>query len=151
MIFFRYYDFHYGNCFKFNSGFNSSGQKIPLKYSNIPGEKNGLFLSFVLQKSQNRYSSSPSTGLRIFVHNASFIPSSSEGINLRSATLTNIAIKRTTIRKAPSPYSECINLNSFDSVLYRSIIQSKGVYRQFSWLLFLCLSIYILCSFYYYV
>jgi hypothetical protein len=126
----RYYDFHYGNCFKFNSGFNSNGHTIPFKFSNIPGEKNGLFLSFVLQKSQNRYSSAPSTGLRIFVHNASFVPSSSEGINLRLAALTNIAIKKSVINKAPSPYSECINLKKFDSILYRSIIKSKRVYRQ---------------------
>ena len=127
---FRYYDFHYGNCFKFNSGFNNSGHRIPLKYSNIPGENNGLFLSFVLQRSQNRYSSALSVGLRIFVHNASFIPSSSEGINLRSATLTNIVIKRTIINKAPSPYSECIDLKSFDSILYQSIIKEKKAYRQ---------------------
>jgi len=87
-------------------------------------------LSFFLRRSQNRYSSAQSAGLRIFVHNASFIPSSSEGINLRSATLTNIAIKRTIINKAPSPYSECIGLKSFDSILYQSIMESKRIYRQ---------------------
>ena len=65
------------------------------------------------------------------MHDASISPSSSEGINVKSGTLTNIGIKRTVIHKSPSPYSDCVDLkSSFDSDLYRHIVKSKKVYRQ---------------------
>ena len=67
----------------FNSGFNSTGNEIPLKFSKIAGENNGLFLSFFLEKIQNKFVYALSEGLRIFIHNSSHRPSSSEGINLR--------------------------------------------------------------------
>ena len=126
-----YFDFHFGNCFKFNSGYNRTHDTVPLKYSTIPGEKNGLFMSFFLPNSKNRYSASNSNGLRIFVHDASVSPSSSEGINVKSATMTNIAIKRTIINKAPQPYSDCIDIKtSYNSILYNHIINSNKDYRQ---------------------
>ena len=34
------------------------------------------------------------------------------------------------MNKVPSPYSECIDLKSFSSILYNSIIDSKRAYRQ---------------------
>ena len=39
-------------------------------------------------------------------------------------------VKRSIINKAPLPYSECIDLKSFDSILYQSIIKAKKAYRQ---------------------
>ena len=41
-----YFDFHFGNCFKFNSGYNRSGHEIPLKYSTIPGENFNAVFAF---------------------------------------------------------------------------------------------------------
>ena len=126
-----YFDFHYGNCFKFNSGLNASGHSVPLKYSSIPGEENGLFISFVLPDIQNKYSVADSIGLRIFVHNSSFRPSSSESIILKPGSLTNIAVKRTIINKEPFPYSECRNLKTFQYTgLFSYILDSTKTYRQ---------------------
>jgi hypothetical protein len=39
-----YFHTDYGNCFTFNSGFDSNGLKIPLKRVNKPGQLNGLYL-----------------------------------------------------------------------------------------------------------
>lgn len=74
-----FYSFNNGNCFKFNSGFNSSGHLIPLRMSTIPGEYSGLSLVFFLIESKNKYSAAQTNGLRIFIHNSSFSPLSSEG------------------------------------------------------------------------
>jgi hypothetical protein len=126
-----YFDFHYGNCFKFNTGINSSGNSVPLKYSTIPGEENGLFLSFMLPDIANQFSFADSYGLRIFVHNYSFRPSSSESIILKPGSLTNIAVKRTIINKEPFPYSDCIDLASFKYTgLFSYILDSTKNYRQ---------------------
>jgi len=126
-----YFDFHYGNCFKFNTGINSSGQSVPLKYSTIPGEENGLFMSFMLPDIANQFSVADSIGLRIFVHNSSFRPASSESIILKPGSLTNIAVKRTIINKEPFPYSDCIDLASFKySSLFSYSLNSTKTYRQ---------------------
>jgi hypothetical protein len=126
-----YFDFHYGNCFKFNTGINSSGHSVPLKYSTIPGEENGLFLSFMLPDIENQFSVADSIGLRIFVHNSSFRPASSESIILKPRSLTNIAVKRTIINKEPFPYSECIILEPHQNPsLFNLVIDSTKTYRQ---------------------
>jgi hypothetical protein len=47
--------------------------------STIPGEYSGLSLVFFLIESKNKYSAAQTNGLRIFIHNSSFSPLSSEG------------------------------------------------------------------------
>ena len=146
-----YFDFHYGNCFKFNTGINSSGHSVPLKYSIIPGEENGLFLSFMLPDIANQLSYGDTIGLRIFVHNSSFRPASSESIILKPGSLTNIAVKRTIINKEPFPYSECIDLASFKYTgKFSYILESTKTYRQSDCFdLRLQMDIYENCKFYY--
>ena len=39
-----YYDPYYGNCFRFNSGKNASGEPQPELYANQPGNSGGLKL-----------------------------------------------------------------------------------------------------------
>jgi hypothetical protein len=126
-----YFDFHYGNCFKFNTGANSSGHSVPLKYSAIPGEENGLFLSFMLPDIANQFSYADTIGLRIFIHNNSLRPSSSENIILKPGSLTNIAVERTIINKEPFPYSDCINIEHFKFTGLSSYsFDSAETYRQ---------------------
>ena len=125
-----HYNFHYSNCFQFNSGLNSKNKYVAPKYTSIPGENNGLYMVFFLPISKNKYSAAHSNGLRIFVHNRSFTPLTSEGINVKSSTLTSIALKRTFTYKYPAPYSDCYDLSQFDSVLYSNFKQNNRTYRQ---------------------
>jgi len=79
----------------------------------------------------NQFSVADSIGLRIFVHNSSFRPASSESIILKPGSLTNIAVKRTIINKEPYPYSECINLEPYrNPSLFNFIVDSTKTYRQ---------------------
>lgn len=125
-----YYSFHNGNCFRFNSGMDADGNLHPLVQSTMAGQSNGLNLIFFLKLPKNKYAVSNSNGLKIFVHNSSFSPLSSEAIDVKPGTLTNIGIKRSFTYKYPYPYSECIDLSSFDSILYRYFIKNNKTYRQ---------------------
>ena len=47
------FDRYYGNCFVWNSGFNSSGQRVNLKKSLLAGSTYGLQLQFYIGFNQN--------------------------------------------------------------------------------------------------
>ena len=125
-----YFDLSLGNCFRFNTGRDSYGIQAKLKESVKAGPSNGLSLQFYLKPSSNKYSFAFSEGMRVFVHNNSIIPSFSEGVNVEPAKITDIAIQRTFIQKEPYPYSDCIDLNNFDSDYYKFIIGLNRTYRQ---------------------
>jgi hypothetical protein len=124
------YTFFYGNCYQFNSGFDSNKTGMNIKIATVPGENNGLFLTFFLANSTNRYSSSFNDGLRVFIHNGSFPPSSSEGINVKPGTLANIGVKRTLIDKKPYPFSECSDALSTQSEFYEYFSESNRSYHR---------------------
>ena len=42
------FDRYYGNCYVFNSGFNKSGERVPLKKSYISGSLYGLQIQFYI-------------------------------------------------------------------------------------------------------
>jgi hypothetical protein len=125
-----YFDLTLGNCFRFNSGKDLYGNQTKLKESVKAGSKNGLKLQFYLKPSSNRYSSTLSEGMRVFIHNNSIIPSYSEGVNVEPSKITDIAIQRTFIQKEPYPYSDCIDLANLNSDYYKFLIGLNRAYRQ---------------------
>jgi hypothetical protein len=100
-----YYDFDYGNCYKYNS--NSTN----LNYVG----KSGMQASFRIELSVGNYKYSEpyvyNRGLRIVIHNASnervFV--SDDGLDIEPGKSTNIGIKRTLFQKLSKPYSDCID------------------------------------------
>jgi hypothetical protein len=145
-----YFSYDHGNCFQFNSGFNNYKETIPIRNSSKPGGYYGLKLYFVLGSSTNFFGIAESEGLKVFVHNNSFEPLPFEGIEVRSATMTNIGIKRTFTYKSPTPYSDCVDVKKSNSILYKHIADSEKAYRQID-CIDLCLQRYIIeqCSCYY--
>jgi hypothetical protein len=126
-----YFDPFLGNCFRLNSGLNSTGHPIPLKKTIKPGVTNGLMLYMTLENAANKYSFTPSEGLRVFIHNSSANPSESTWVDIKLSETTNIAIKRTFIQKETFPNSDCIDLDNYDSEYYRFIIENtKKAYKQ---------------------
>lgn len=125
-----YYSYDYGSCFKFNSGFNSENKRTPIKYSSKPGEYYGLNLKFVLGQSRNSFSLADSNGLKVFIHNNSFEPLSTDAIEVELSKLTNIRIKKSFTHKSPAPYSDCFDTKKSNSILYKQITESNKVYRQ---------------------
>ena len=123
-----FWSFDYGNCYTFNSGLNLTSQKINLKDAYKYGKGFGLNVVVNLYD-VNKYIGSDAKGLVVFVHNSSFKPSSKE-VFVKPGEVTHIQLERTFVEKQPSPYSECIDLNSYSSELYDYIINSGQKYRQ---------------------
>ena len=126
-----YYSLQYGNCYQFNSGFDARGRPVDVRQSFKPGSDNGLRLMFFLGESNNRFTSTWSTGLKIFVNNHSVKPSIFDGIQVKAATSTHIGVKRSFEYKLPRPYSECIELADYKgSEIYDFMKTSRFKYRQ---------------------
>ena len=113
-----------GNCYRFNSD-SSSG----LKKSIRAGSNYGLSLQIFLGSYNNKYTLKYEQGLRILIHNSTIKPSASEGVDIGSTKQSNIAVKRTFIKKQADPYSDCQDLSNFKSEFYQFIINSNLTYR----------------------
>ena len=139
-------DFHwffhwlYGNCYQYNVGLNFSNERVDLKRQTEGGDYYGFFLEIGPLSSKNKYpmpvnskSALASRGLKVFVHNQSFVPESFEGkfLSVTPGTETNIAISRIFSTSVPFPYSDCVDLsNGHGSELYNFMAVSNRTYRQ---------------------
>ena len=88
----------------------------------------GLFVGPL--SSQNKYPTYHSTGLRIFVHNNSFLSSSADEVLVETGKHTSITIKKIFTHKTPAPHSECQDLTHYRSDLYDYIKENHVEYRQ---------------------
>jgi hypothetical protein len=118
-----------GNCYQFNA--NSSN----LKKVKTTGFQYGLRLFL----GPFSYSQKPVTyyaeGLRIYIHNNSFLSPSVEQIFVERGKYTSISIKKVLTYKTPWPYSECSEYidsgsSSARSDFYDFLKQSNSEYRQ---------------------
>ena len=124
-----FYDFFYGNCFKYNPGNNFAMNKSNIKKIDRIGKLNGLQLS--INSNPNSSISEESMGVLITIHNSSINPSYNEGFGVLSGLETNIAIKRLIISQKEQPYSECIaDIKSYKSILTKTILNTGYIYRQ---------------------
>ena len=64
------------------------------------------------------------------MHNSSFKPIVSDSVMLEPKKSSYVSVKRTFIRRQPSPYSQCIDLSGYSSRFYDLIIASNQTYRQ---------------------
>lgn len=99
-----FYNFEYGNCFRFNS----DGSKFISK----SGSRFSLQLSLVLGDGTSNHSIySTEKGLRILVNNytVSFNNVFEHGINIAPGYRSYISIKRTLYDRLPAPYNDCID------------------------------------------
>lgn len=127
-----FYSSSYGNCYKFNSGFGSNGQAIPLRYFYTSGPDSGLSLElFVGSSSSSLFSYYENSGLKIFITNQSVIPTNDEGLQAPTGFSTNIIIKKEILINEPMPYSSCERLEEFkNSELIFYIKSLNKTYRQ---------------------
>ena len=125
-----YYSFEYGNCWQFNSGFNSSNHKIDIKEAKLEDKDFGFSMTVYPLISQNKYMTTWDQGMIVFVHNNSFKPVSADAIYVKPGGHSLISIKRTLTQKYPYPYSNCIDLTTYKSELYDFVLRSNQTYRQ---------------------
>ena len=122
-----FYSYSLGNCFQFNSQRNASQ---PIKESKLSGFMNGLILFIRNLTNSNTHPTFYGSGLKVFVHNNSYLTSSAEEILVETGKLTSISVKKAFTYRAPVPYSECQDLSDFRSELYDYIKSLNGQYRQ---------------------
>ena len=124
-----YWSFRYGNCWQFNSGFNYYNERQNIKKVRLNGRNYGLDIKFNLFNENNK-KVNYEHGLIVFVHNSSFKPTLSNVIHIEPGRRYYMSIKRTFIQKYPQPYSDCIELDQFESPFYNLLIETNKVYRQ---------------------
>jgi hypothetical protein len=132
------WDTYYGNCYNFNSGFNSKGEKVELRKTFIDGSNFGLHVEFYVNFYEELMffnSVIDSLGLLIRIDNISHvIDYLTDGISISPGYQTNLALNRQFRENLPKPYSNCDdfkNMNyDFNYNLYNLISQSKYVYTQ---------------------
>ena len=123
------FDADYGNCYTFNSGFDSHKRNVGLKKSNISSPDLGLQLTLYVNIYEpllnNTSGDVYGLGGVIRLGNSSYLTyDSSSDILVASGFQTNIAVRREFKKMLPNPYSQCeLEMNS-NSDLYNLIGQS---------------------------
>lgn len=125
-----YYDINHGNCFKFNSGIDRNGNKLPLKYVKKEGNLNGFRAELFVGSHQNSFLTDYYSGLYVFVSNSTILPSYSEGIEVNPGSRTSFSINKIFTHNLAKPYSNCEDTTKSKSVLYKKIVSSNYSYRQ---------------------
>jgi len=156
------WSFHriYGNCFTFNTGFDSNRKKIDLKKTTIGGLDYGLILTLYVNHYEKLMNYVNESGLMIRIGNSSYSTYyANYGIFLSPGMSSYINVDREFKFMLPKPYSNCdIDSNSpnyrHDSFLYDLIDKSDYQYTQ--QLCFVqCCQHYIIkkynCSFYFFL
>ena len=132
------FDEVYGNCYTFNSGFDSNGNRVDLKQSKISGPRSGLQLKVYVNFYEGLLGFFKQNGLGavIRIGNSSYSTFfDANGVLVSPGFQTNIAVDREFKFMLPKPYSNCeINSNSPtyrpDSDLYSLIGHSVYDYTQ---------------------
>jgi hypothetical protein len=129
-----YHTLSFGNCYKFNSGYNENGTKIEIKKASLPGRKNALRLELFLGYATN-LDFIKSKGALIFIHDPLVTPLTDiQGINVPLGYEADIVINKQTIKRLGMPYSNCIldtlSPDSYDSDLYKATFVQNKKYEQ---------------------
>jgi hypothetical protein len=136
------FDKIYGNCYKFNSGFNATGHKVNLKTSSLSGFSYGLQLDLYVNYHQNLSffnsivnGGGGGMGAILRINNVTnVIDQGAHGIFAAAGFYTSISLSRENKLIMKRPYSDCVLDNdfttSFDSDIYNTILASNFSYSQ---------------------
>ena len=139
----------YGLCYKFNSGYNSAGEKVGIKTVKHSGKSFGLHLTLFAGLNQELKKYYFDSGFLIRIDNSSYSVSNYDGIGIKNGVETDIVIKdRIYSFRLPKPYSDCdfdlISFNTYSSMQYKKILNSNNTQYKREYCLDLCLQEYII-------
>ncbi len=125
----HFYESHYGNCYRFNSGLNWTNKSIEIKKSKRIGPDDGLGLIFYSNTSLDFGE------IRIYIHNYTENPKNfyKKGTIISSGTNNYFLVKRTLDQKLESPFNEClkdINQFPFDKTIIDYLKKTNRKYSQ---------------------
>jgi hypothetical protein len=135
------FDFSYGNCYMFNSGFKSNGSRVDLKRSNVANKELGLQLTIYANIYEEFLDVMDKNGLNqmgviIRIGNSSYMRDySNDGILVSPGFQTNIVVDREFKSMLPKPYSNCeidsTSPNILKDMFYYNLIgESNYEYSQ---------------------
>jgi len=127
------YDPYFGNCFVFNSGFDSNGNRIDLEKSTLSGFYLGLQLTLYVNIYEKLFDYGNFNGLgAIFLIGNSSYLAMDNPILVTPGLLTYITVDREFNSILPKPYSNCDIDSTFksNSSLFNLISKSKYLYTQ---------------------
>ena len=130
-----YYDFLYGNCFRYNSGRNMNGETTSPKQISNTGISNGFQIElFIGRVDQNNNLFSIDNGINLFIEHERIDSQSSEGIRISPGTRNYISLSKYSMSHLPMPYSDCTadldKLESSDNVYFRNLISNNQSYTE---------------------
>ncbi len=133
-------DSMYGNCYRFNSGYNFTGNKVDILNSTYSGLQYGLVLDFMIPFNAYVYDY---LQLIIQIHNSTMTYPSlfNNEIYLSSGSRSDFILSRQFISKLPAPYSQCIeDASSFtnNKTIIDFILDSNRSYSQTECMQFKC-------------
>ena len=125
----QFYESHYGNCYRFNSGFNWTNQSIELKKSKKISAEEGLWLTLYANTSLDFGE------LKIYIHNYTENPKNiyRKGSLISSGANNYFLVKRTLDQKLESPFNEClkdINQFPFNKTIIDYLNKTNRKYNQ---------------------
>ena len=129
------FDRRYGNCYVFNSGVDSRGQRVELKKIHVSDTAFSLDLEFYVNFRERLTPFARGLGAIIRVDNNSYlIDQNLHDISITPSLKSIITIDRTFKFMLPRPYSSCEIDNEspkdFDSHLYKTILHSPYQYSR---------------------
>ncbi len=96
----------YGNCYSYNTGFNSFSNSIGYVKITKAGNKNGLRLKLFVGNPNNVPKFIETNGYHVIIHNQTYKISINEGFDVSTGVETNVIINRIYETLKPKPYSE---------------------------------------------
>ena len=130
------FDDKYGNCYSFNSGYESNGAHVEYLQSNFAGPETGLQLKLYVNVYEPLLDSVTGLGALIRIGNNSYLSYyQNSGIFILPGTNAYLPVYREFKSILPKPYSNCEVESDApkvrsDSDLYNLIGQSEYVYTQ---------------------
>ena len=126
---------HYGNCYVYNSGFDSQGNKVDsLANTSFSGSAYGLYLEIYVKSYEKLslfnsvwvHNSGSMGGLVRLSNNSRFEEQTyfNDGIKLASGFQTDVQVERVLRSMKPKPYSNC-EIDSGNKYSYRCICYNK--------------------------
>ena len=119
------FSYKHGNCYQFNTG-----KSQPMKETQLGGRSYGLYLQIGPLINRNSFNTYYSTGLKLFIHNGSFVSTGAEEIFIKTGEQTNIKLTKIFTRKATYPHSTCQDVTKFQSNTFNLMQNFQSEYRQ---------------------
>lgn len=98
------------------------------KKINQPGFDSGLDLEFYSGQPTNELSNH-NHGMALYITDFGILPGLLDLMTVEPGSMTDIVLRKSEFKRIPQPYSDCIDINSYESILYEELRKANKSYR----------------------